>query len=674
MKQIKKEKSAPVPPVSDPAEVIKPAEVAMAAIKATYQRKGRKASSSTSADTLSSLDVHKQMSPSKFLVSTSEEQTAKDSAQVAKPSSPQLSQPAVTQTGASHAEVAKEPVAPVSQPSDTAVSSSPVQAPKSPSVPQAQDTAEQIVSSDSSESQSDDGRGVSVTPPRPSEPIADSDEDYQAEESSSSSESEEEQEDEQEASSPDQSEDEEDLETKYQYVFSHALRTEQGQMEFLSSAALKKLPKSDPKRSKSKVASMSPSAYNKMRTTCPYFSADKEYISPACSDPRFHNDQQKGVFHEILSAKAFVDCKAIDWDALADPRLRSLHSLIQAAGLDFLCSLQQGYDPEIIKEFYATVWIEQGNQDLMIWRTRGQLLSITASEFNSMFRAPLEPHMPHLFKLESVPNKVRRKFYPRNFSFPAKSPADHVYFKGITITAKHLVKILNVTIQPKGGNTDAVYNATWQVLVHIAKNQHFDIARYIFHEIDAVQKDKKSKMRYGSYIMHMILKRTGLPESAFEIAVKCSKTQLRPQADDNPDEAAVPALFGDPTEAPVPSTCHTAEQSDPLGPSPQPQAPQRQVPTGVTAELPTDDTAEQVSVMLVSEDGTASSTLMSPVAARAYQNKVVPRQLVALRRENRELKDEMTALKGEVTDLHSKMDNMQIQLSEVLKLLKTKGP
>ena len=108
---------------------------------------------------------------------------------------------------------------------------------------------------------------------------------------------------------------------------------------------------------------------------------------------------------------------------------------------------------------------------------------------------------------------MRRKFYPRNFSFPANAPADHVYFKGITITAKHLVKILNVTLQPKGGNTDVVYNPVWQVLVHIAKNQHFDIARFIFHEIDAVQKDKKAKLRYGSYIMYMILQRTCLLES-----------------------------------------------------------------------------------------------------------------------------------------------------------------
>jgi hypothetical protein len=394
-----------------------------------------------------------------------------------------------------------------------------------------------------------------------------------------------------------------------------------------------------------------------MRSTCPYFDEDKEYIEPECSDPRFHNDNQQGVYHEILSSKSFVDYKSIDWDALSDSRLQALHSLISAAGLDFICNLQQGYDPEILKEFYATVWVEQENQDLIIWRTRGQPLSITAPEFNSLFHAPLLPNMPNLFKLESVPNEVRIKFYPRNFSFPANAPTDHVYFKGITITAKHIVKILNVTLQPKGGNTDAVYNPVWQILVHMAKNQHFDVARYIFHEIDAVQKDKKAKMRYGSYIMYMILQRTGLPESSFHISVKTSKTQLRPQADDNPDELPLPALFGEPSDTAVPASGDTAAPTS----SPRAEAPPS--PAGVTGN----DTAERVSVMLVNDDGTTSSTMMSPAAASAYQNKVIPRQFAALRKENLELKE---AVKG----LHSKVDQMQSQLSEILKLLQSRMP
>ena len=78
-------------------------------------------------------------------------------------------------------------------------------------------------------------------------------------------------------------------------------------MEFLSRCQMKKLPKSDPAKSKKKVASFSSSAYIKMRSTCPYFDDDKEYIEPECSNPRFHNVDQKGVYHEILSSKGFVD-------------------------------------------------------------------------------------------------------------------------------------------------------------------------------------------------------------------------------------------------------------------------------------------------------------------------------------------------------------------------------
>ena len=131
---------------------------------------------------------------------------------------------------------------------------------------------------------------------------------------------------------------------------------------------------------------------------------------------------------------------------------------------------------------------------------------------------------------------------------------------------------------------------------------------------NVVQKDKKAKLRYGSYIMYMILQRTGLPESVFDITVKTSKTQLRPQADDNPDEVVVPALFGDPSDAVVPATVDTAESSSP----PHAQEPQPQEATGVTGEDPPSDTAEYVSVTQVHDDGTTSSTLMTPEEARAY--------------------------------------------------------
>ena len=72
---------------------------------------------------------------------------------------------------------------------------------------------------------------------------------------------------------------------------------------------MKKLPKSDLAKSKKKVASLSSSAYIKLRSTCPYFDDDREFIEPDCSNPRFHNVDQKGVYHEILSSKRFRTAK-----------------------------------------------------------------------------------------------------------------------------------------------------------------------------------------------------------------------------------------------------------------------------------------------------------------------------------------------------------------------------
>ena len=44
----------------------------------TYQRKSKKSSTSIKSDTLSSLDVHKPMDPSDFIISEGEEQAVKE--------------------------------------------------------------------------------------------------------------------------------------------------------------------------------------------------------------------------------------------------------------------------------------------------------------------------------------------------------------------------------------------------------------------------------------------------------------------------------------------------------------------------------------------------------------------------------------------------------------------
>lgn len=170
---------------------------------------------------------------------------------------------------------------------------------------------------DDDDSASDDGRGVSVTPPqRPSR--AESDEEYVAEEdepeSSKCGGAEPEHGSDQEDSSPagsDEEEPEEDLETKFFYLFQNSLRTEQGQMNFPQKLVYKKWPKGDPSKSKSKIASKSPSTFILMRSTCPYFEGQR-FVEPSCSDPRFQNEDKRGVYHEIVSQKRIVDSKMID--------------------------------------------------------------------------------------------------------------------------------------------------------------------------------------------------------------------------------------------------------------------------------------------------------------------------------------------------------------------------
>ena len=107
--------------------------------------------------------------------------------------------------------------------------------------------------------------------------------------------------------------------------------------------------------------------------------------------------------------------------------------------------------------------------------------------------------------------------------------------------------------------------------------------------------------------------------------MKTSRTQLRSQADDHPDEVPLPALFGEPSDTAVPATGDTAATTSPQAPPSPTQMHHPQATTGVTGDNPPSDIADHVSVMLINDDGTTSSTLMTPATARAYQNKVIPR-------------------------------------------------
>ena len=136
------------------------------------------------------------------------------------------------------------------------------------------------------------------------------------------------------------------------------------------------------------------------RTTSPYFNIDQSFIEPSCRDSRFHNNAQRDYYHSMPAfknfKKGFSDSSAINWDSLQKDGLGHIRNILRNGDLESICDLQQDYEADTLYEFYSTVFIDQENFDYMIWRTKGQLLCITAPEFAQLFKLPSEANLPRI--------------------------------------------------------------------------------------------------------------------------------------------------------------------------------------------------------------------------------------------------------------------------------------
>ena len=243
------------------------------------------------------------------------------------------------------------------------------------------------------------------------------------------------------------------------------------------------------------------------------------------------------------------------------------------------------------------------------------------------------------------------------------------------------VKILNVSICAKGGGTDAIYNPVWRILELIAKKEKFDVARYIFSEINECQKNRTDKMRYGSYIMHMIIQRTCLPVKSFTFDKKCFQSKFRPQKDDNEDIQPFYSILGEPqpsSSAPPESVTRVLVEVTQSAEVPQTDLPESQVsPIRDSVRDPSPPAQPQASL---SVDPSSDSVPMvqrldNPAAVDAFIKKVVPVQIAAIKKRQDDLKQEMADLKQELkADMADLKESVNSKFEQILSILQQKPP
>jgi hypothetical protein len=86
-----------------------------------------------------------------------------------------------------------------------------------------------------------------------------------------------------------------------------------------------------------------------------------------CNDPRFHTRFQKSVYEQVYANKAFAEHKWISWRHIGEtPEFEDLQEMFRTVGIDRIVTMKQPFDEDLIRQFYATVWVS-GDCDAMKW-------------------------------------------------------------------------------------------------------------------------------------------------------------------------------------------------------------------------------------------------------------------------------------------------------------------
>ena len=107
-------------------------------------------------------------------------------------------------------------------------------------------------------------------------------------------------------------------------------------------------------------------------------------------DPRFHTAFQKSVYEQVYAGKAFAEHKWISWrDINETPEFEGLQDLFKTVGIDRIVTLKQDYNEDLIRQFYATVWVA-GDYSEMKWMSDTLQCSISRRQFRRLLNIRLD--------------------------------------------------------------------------------------------------------------------------------------------------------------------------------------------------------------------------------------------------------------------------------------------
>nr|ABA98980.2 retrotransposon protein, putative, Ty1-copia subclass [Oryza sativa Japonica Group] len=224
-----------------------------------------------------------------------------------------------------------------------------------------------------------------------------------------------------------------------------------------------------------------------------------------CNDPRFHTRFQKSVYVQVYAKKAFTEHKWISWRHIGEtPEFENVQEMFRTVGIDRIVTMKQPFDEDLIRQFYATVWVS-GDCDAMKWMSGTLRCSINRREFKELlhirFNNGDDLHDEH----------THNPFPIDHFSQFYEEGGRHTYGKvaGLRALPSVINRIVRATILPRCGNNDDIRGVAWHVIDAIMDGRRFDVINFMMKEITISKGTIGQGIYYAPYIMRLIQSKLG---------------------------------------------------------------------------------------------------------------------------------------------------------------------
>nr|CAE05095.3 OSJNBa0009K15.15 [Oryza sativa Japonica Group] len=222
-------------------------------------------------------------------------------------------------------------------------------------------------------------------------------------------------------------------------------------------------------------------------------------------DPRFHTAFQKSVYEQVYAGKAFAEHKWISCrDINETPEFEGLQDLFRTIGIDRIVTLKQDYNEDLIRQFYATVWVAEDYSE-MEWMSDTLQCSFSRRQFRRLLNILLDfgddlheehPHNPLSIDYLS-------QFYEDGVRYT------HGNVAGLRTIPSVVNRIVRATILPRLGNNDDIRGVAWHVIDAISQARQFDIVTLMMQEIAISKGTFTQGIYYAPYIMRLIQDKLG---------------------------------------------------------------------------------------------------------------------------------------------------------------------